>query len=164
MHFNTQQHVTQVTPTSVPTVLLTPTLNQNYTAADIMNDFHTNGLPTSQEDYTQSLNQFLDAFGGTGTSELTVKTLPTSYVFFRDPTVCVGGCDTGGDTWLGVYSSVTDAQASHNEVEQYTQYTNNAGNIPYQLPADDIQQGRCLLITYDAPTTGYAQVVDKYCI
>src|SRR6266436_1167601 len=50
MHLNTQQHVTQVTPTSVPIVLLTPTLNQNYTAADIMNDFHTNGLPTSQED------------------------------------------------------------------------------------------------------------------
>jgi hypothetical protein len=60
-----------------------------------------------------------------------------------------------GNTWLGVYNSVTDAQASHNEVQQYTQYTNSSGNIPYSVPADDIQQGRCLLITYDAPTSGY---------
>lgn len=85
-------------------------------------------------------------------------------MFFRDPTVCVGAYDTERDTLLGVYNSITDAQASHNEVQQYTQYTNSSGNIPYSVPADDIQQGRCLLITYDAPTSGYAQTVDKYCV
>ncbi len=49
-------------PTSIATAVTTPVIATIYTASAIINDFKANGLPVSQENYSISLNQFLDGW------------------------------------------------------------------------------------------------------
>jgi len=154
-------------PTSIATAVTTPAIATNYTASAIINDFKANGLPVSQENYSISLNQFLDGWttdDAHSHSESAVTTQPESSIFFRDPTVCVSACNTQGDTFLAVYNSTGDAQSSLAQVKSWTEYVNNCNCGPHTIPNDDIQQGRCLLITYGPPTNEYAQIENKYCV
>ncbi len=149
---------------STPTMTYTP-LSPPYTAMDIINDFTSNNLSVSNVT-SQSLNKFLDGWGTGvyGSSESIVTTQPISSVFFRDPTACVGPCDTQGDMFLAIYGNETDAQASLDQVRNWANFVNSCGCGPYLIPNDDIQHGRCLLITYEPPTSGYALIEEKSCI
>jgi hypothetical protein len=156
-----------IVPTLTAAAVPTPAIPTNYTASAIINDFTANGLPVSQVNYSISLNHFLDGWttdDAHGHSESAVTTQPESSVFFRDPTVCVSACDTQGDTFLAVYNSTGDAQSSLAQVKSWTEYVNNCHCGPHTIPNNDIQQGRCLLITNEPFTSEYAQIEDKYCI
>lgn len=151
---------------TLPTITVTTTsLSSTYRANDILNDFTANGLPV-RDLSAMTLNKYLDGWG-TGEyaqSEGMVTTQPSSSYFFHDPTVCVGPCDTEEDMFLAVYTTTTDAQTSLTQVQQWTNYISGCNCNPYQMPNDDIQHGRCLLITYQPLTSGYALMEDKYCI
>jgi hypothetical protein len=156
------------TPTLAPTP--TPTKNISYTAATIMQDFTANGLPTSQINYTMTLNKYLDSYSDLNNpysnvqpSENSVTTMPTSYVFFIDPENTAGthGPNCDANEWLGVFSSVGDAQNSSAEIASYDgRYSGNDCPLPYNA----LQYGRCVLVTYTSPTSGYAQVVKADCV
>ena len=156
------------TPTLAPTP--TPAKNISYTAATIMQDFTANGLPTSQINYTMTLNKYLDSYSDLNNSysnvqpsENSVTTMPTSYVFFIDPENTAGthGPNCDANEWLAVFSGVGDAQNSSAEIASYDgRYTGNDCPLPYNA----LQYGRCVLVTYTSPTSGYAQVVKADCV
>src|SRR5258707_6088160 len=109
-------------PTSIATAAATPAIATNYTASTIINDFKANRLPVSQENYSITLNQFLDGWttdDAHSHSESAGTTQPWASVFFRVPSVCVSACNIHGDTFFDRYNTILSPQSLFTHVNRW---------------------------------------------
>ena len=155
-HVNTTQptpivRFVQVTPTA-PLPTQQPTVDPNYTATDVINNFTHAGIRPSYIQYGQTVWSW--------TADMYyVSVHATSSATWTDDSACTGYCSPI-DMGLWVYADTATAKSAYAQVgnDEATQ-----GSIPMiGIPTEYIH-GRCLLL--GAPVNSvYDQVVQKYCV
>lgn len=127
-----------------------PTQNVNYTAETIVRAFQAQGLPTDGLQYNEYLNPENQPIQAQSSAS------------FVDPSYCgVISCGEGY-VWLGVFSTVVDAQSAYNSIKslilQDWQNRQPAGSAIFNS-----WHGRCVL-QGESATSVYVLIVNRDCI
>ncbi len=153
-----------VTPTTLPTQQPTqriatpqPTVNQNYTARDIMDDFQTAGIQPAYLSYGSTIWSWS---GGVFYVGVHAK----SSVTWTDDNGCNGPCEPS-NLGLWVYSSPSVAETAYNDVkndEYDLSSTTPTGPTIAGSWTSEYVHGRCLML--GSAGDMYTQVVDQHCV
>ena len=140
-----------LTPTA-PLPTQQPTVDPNYTATDMINNFTHAGIRPSYIQYGQTVWSW--------TADMYyVSVHATSSATWTDDSACTGYCSPI-DMGLWVYADTATAESA------YAQVGNDEakqGSIPMTGIPTEYIHGRCLLL--GAPVnSAYDQVVQKYCV
>ncbi len=153
-----------VTPTTLPTQQPTqriatpqPTVNRNYTASDIMDDFQTAGIQPAYLSYGSTIWSWS---GGVFYVGVHAK----SSVTWTDDNGCNGPCEPS-NLGLWVYSSPSVAETAYNDVkndEYDLSSTTPTGPTIAGSWTSEYVHGRCLML--GSAGDMYTQVVDQHCV
>jgi len=144
----------QITPTQQPTVDL------NYTATDIVDDFARAGASIADTTYGTTIWDFSE-------HNYFVSVHATSSVIWNDPDSQAPSFTQIG---LWVYSRAADAQSAFNQVGQDENNPSPGGTfIPMCCIPQEYLHGRCLLLIglgggSTLTWTGYQQAEERYCV
>jgi len=151
-YFVTQNSFSLRTTQKAPSPIPSPTINPNYTASDIANDYQAHNLPVTNPQENESI------YAWTGDTYATSVPAASSVVF-TNASACTAACSPE-DLGIWVYASKADTLQAAKDV-----HTDEAtdGSLPMMGIPRIVVAGRCLLLD-TGTNTAYDQVTQENCV